>query len=152
MIGRLQSQDVASREIQVSRSNDLAAPGVYHKRRSRRQVDGSSLGQKQRLFQVARQCEISLNVGDRRASTAAIELSEIEAGTRGFVINGVSASDYSGFSASGIGDVNGGAPITAHFRRRRPIGTTGDEAVMGLTRRLAIGSLLAPERPTDRGN
>ena len=36
-----------------------------------------------------------------------MELSTIEAGTGGFVINGVSAGDYSGFSVSSAGDVNG---------------------------------------------
>ncbi|MDT8858435.1 VCBS domain-containing protein [Paracoccaceae bacterium Fryx2] len=37
----------------------------------------------------------------------AVQLSAIEAGTGGFVINGVSADDYSGFSVSSAGDVNG---------------------------------------------
>ena len=37
----------------------------------------------------------------------AVELSDIEAGTGGFVINGVSGSDYSGRSVSAAGDVNG---------------------------------------------
>ena len=36
-----------------------------------------------------------------------VELSDIEAGTGGFVINGVSGSDYSGRSVSSAGDVNG---------------------------------------------
>ncbi len=36
-----------------------------------------------------------------------VELSDIEDGTGGFVINGVSASDQSGFSVSSAGDVNG---------------------------------------------
>ena len=38
---------------------------------------------------------------------AGIELSAIEAGTGGFVINGQSASDYSGRSVASAGDVNG---------------------------------------------
>ena len=37
----------------------------------------------------------------------AIELSDVEAGTGGFVINGVSANDSSGRSVSSAGDVNG---------------------------------------------
>ena len=37
----------------------------------------------------------------------AIELSDVEAGTGGFVINGVSANDFSGRSVSSAGDVNG---------------------------------------------
>ncbi|MCH8242598.1 MAG: FG-GAP repeat protein, partial [Planctomycetes bacterium] len=37
----------------------------------------------------------------------AVELSAVEAGTGGFVINGVSAGDRSGFSVSSAGDVNG---------------------------------------------
>ena len=37
----------------------------------------------------------------------AMELSDIETGTGGFVINGVGISDFSGFSVSGAGDVNG---------------------------------------------
>ena len=39
--------------------------------------------------------------------TSPIELSEIETGSGGFVLNGVSAGDQSGFSVSGAGDVNG---------------------------------------------
>ncbi|MCF8516870.1 MAG: hypothetical protein K9G72_21295, partial [Rhodobacteraceae bacterium] len=38
---------------------------------------------------------------------AQVELSEVETGTGGFVINGASAGDYSGFSVSSAGDVNG---------------------------------------------
>jgi hypothetical protein len=38
---------------------------------------------------------------------AAVELSDVEGGNGGFVINGVSARDYSGFSVSSAGDVNG---------------------------------------------
>jgi hypothetical protein len=38
---------------------------------------------------------------------AAVELSDIEKGIGGFVINGVSGGDYSGFSVSSAGDVNG---------------------------------------------
>ena len=38
---------------------------------------------------------------------ASIELSTIAAGTGGFVINGQSANDYSGFSVASAGDVNG---------------------------------------------
>jgi hypothetical protein len=37
----------------------------------------------------------------------AVELSDVEAGTGGFVINGVSSGDRSGFSVSSAGDVNG---------------------------------------------
>jgi Ca2+-binding RTX toxin-like protein len=36
-----------------------------------------------------------------------VELSDIEVGNGGFVINGVSANDQSGFSVSAAGDVNG---------------------------------------------
>ena len=36
-----------------------------------------------------------------------VELSDVESGTGGFVINGVSADDQSGLSVSGAGDVNG---------------------------------------------
>ena len=37
----------------------------------------------------------------------AVDLSAIEAGSGGFVINGVSNDDYSGRSVSSAGDVNG---------------------------------------------
>ena len=36
-----------------------------------------------------------------------VELSDVEAGTGGFVINGGSAGDQSGFSVSNAGDING---------------------------------------------
>jgi hypothetical protein len=42
-----------------------------------------------------------------RSSGSAVELSQIEAGTGGFVINGVTADDVSGYSVAGAGDVNG---------------------------------------------
>ncbi|MDC3045057.1 hypothetical protein OA098_03155, partial [Prochlorococcus sp. AH-736-B04] len=40
------------------------------------------------------------------SSTDAIELSDIESGTGGFVINGVDANDSSGYSVSVVGDIN----------------------------------------------
>ena len=42
-----------------------------------------------------------------RLDGTAVELSDIEAGSGGFVINGVSADDHSGRSVSAAGDVNG---------------------------------------------
>ena len=42
-----------------------------------------------------------------KTGTGAVQLSDIEAGTGGFVINGVSAGDLSGWSVSSAGDVNG---------------------------------------------
>ncbi|MCF2872304.1 VCBS domain-containing protein, partial [Octadecabacter sp. G9-8] len=42
-----------------------------------------------------------------KADGTAVELSDIENGTGGFVINGVSEEDYSGFSVSSAGDVDG---------------------------------------------
>ena len=42
-----------------------------------------------------------------KSSGTAVELSDVEAGTGGFVINGVSAGDQSGYSVSNAGDVNG---------------------------------------------
>ncbi|WP_233202433.1 Ig-like domain-containing protein [Limnohabitans sp. JirII-31] len=42
-----------------------------------------------------------------KASTTAINLSDVVSDTGGFVINGQSASDQAGFSVSGAGDVNG---------------------------------------------
>jgi hypothetical protein len=42
-----------------------------------------------------------------KQDTNAIELSAIAAGTGGFVINGESEGDWSGYSVSSAGDVNG---------------------------------------------
>jgi hypothetical protein len=42
-----------------------------------------------------------------RTATTAVQLATVQAGTGGFVINGVSAADHSGFSVSSAGDVNG---------------------------------------------
>ena len=42
-----------------------------------------------------------------RSGTSAVELSDIAAGTGGFVINGQCAGDQSGYSVSSAGDVNG---------------------------------------------
>ncbi|VVM22219.1 Flagellar hook-length control protein FliK, partial [uncultured Gammaproteobacteria bacterium] len=43
----------------------------------------------------------------KKDNTNAIELSDIVAGKGGFVINGESEDDYSSFSISSAGDVNG---------------------------------------------
>jgi hypothetical protein len=43
----------------------------------------------------------------KKDNTHAVELSDIAAGTGGFVINGESAGDFSGHSVSNAGDVNG---------------------------------------------
>ncbi|CAB5501617.1 hypothetical protein THERMOT_1455, partial [Bathymodiolus thermophilus thioautotrophic gill symbiont] len=43
----------------------------------------------------------------KNTNTSAVDLSEVEAGTGGFVINGENDSDYSGYSVSSAGDVNG---------------------------------------------
>jgi hypothetical protein len=45
--------------------------------------------------------------GKADGTATAVELSDIESGSGGFVINGVSANNHSGFSVSGAGDVNG---------------------------------------------
>ena len=42
-----------------------------------------------------------------KADTTAVNLSDVAAGTGGFVINGIDVSDFSGWSVSGAGDVNG---------------------------------------------
>jgi VCBS repeat-containing protein len=46
------------------------------------------------------------DVGGNKIGTA-VDLTEIEAGTGGFIINGVAENDQSGLSVSGAGDVNG---------------------------------------------
>jgi hypothetical protein len=47
-----------------------------------------------------------------KQDTNAIELSAIAAGTGGFVISGESEGDWSGYSVSSAGDVNGEPPST----------------------------------------
>lgn len=42
-----------------------------------------------------------------KADTVAVELSDVEAGTGGFIIRGIDAGDKAGRSVSGAGDVNG---------------------------------------------
>ncbi len=50
---------------------------------------------------------VSLAAAGTAGAEPPIELSDVAAGTGGFVINGIDALDHSGVSVSGAGDVNG---------------------------------------------
>jgi hypothetical protein len=56
---------------------------------------------------VAAAVTLLLLAGGAARAEAPVELSNVAAGTGGFVINGMDAYDYSGRSVSGAGDVNG---------------------------------------------
>ena len=45
--------------------------------------------------------------GSKKDFDANLNLSELDGGSNGFVINGIAAGDYSGWSVSGAGDING---------------------------------------------
>jgi hypothetical protein len=64
--------------------------------------------------------------GSLSAPASAIELSDVAAGTGGFIINGIDAYDNSGFSVSGAGDVNGDglADLIVGAYRAAPAGTS----------------------------
>ena len=59
-----------------------------------------------------------------KADTAPVNLSDVVAGTGGFVINGIDPGDNSGWSVSGAGDVNGDglADLIVGARRAEPAG------------------------------
>ncbi len=67
---------------------------------------------------------VSLAATGTAGAIPPIELSDVAAGTGGFVINGIDPSDYSGRSVSGAGDVNGtgrtGRREGYHRRQREP--------------------------------
>lgn len=67
---------------------------------------------------------LAVGAGSTLASSP-IELSAITAGTGGFALNGEAAGDYSGFSVSGAGDVNGDglADLIVGADRAHPNGT-----------------------------
>ena len=50
---------------------------------------------------------VSLAAAGTAGALPPIELSDVAAGTGGFVMNGIDASDFAGFSVSGAGDING---------------------------------------------
>jgi large repetitive protein len=67
-------------------------------------TDGN--GASYKVYNGERNTQLLLGVG-RSLPGSAIELSAIAGGTGGFVINGQAALDYSGYSVSSAGDVNG---------------------------------------------
>ena len=69
--------------------DDLIVGAFYGRRSQRDDVSGASF------------------VVFGKADGTAVELTDVEAGGGGFVINGVSADDFSGYSVSAAGDVNG---------------------------------------------
>ena len=58
-----------------------------------------------RAFALA--AAVSLAAAGTAGALPPIELSDVAAGTGGFVINGIDLNDFSGQSVSGAGDVNG---------------------------------------------
>ncbi len=62
-----------------------------------------------------------------KANGAAVELSDVAAGTGGFVINGIDMDDFSGGNVSGAGDVNGDglADLIVGARTADPGGDSG---------------------------
>lgn len=50
---------------------------------------------------------VLLFAGSAARAEAPVELSSVAAGTGGFVMNGINVDDFSGYSVSGAGDVNG---------------------------------------------
>jgi hypothetical protein len=87
-----------------------------------------------------------------KTGSGAIDLSAIAAGNGGFVINGQSANDWSGWPVAGAGDVNGDglADLIVGARRSDPLPAARPGAAMSSSARPAARRRPLGNRPRQR--